>query len=76
MRWDIRFAIPKLWNLRNLLTSFIARLSGSVIDVDEQSLSYMTKIIDDYKYKISDLSYTEKKALQNSYNQNIGTPKN
>jgi len=29
-------------------------------------------MVDDYKYKTNDLGFAEKRALQNSYNKNIG----
>ena len=36
------------------------------------NLNFITKLIEDYKYKTNDLGFTEKKALKNSYNANIG----
>ncbi|CAI2359255.1 unnamed protein product [Moneuplotes crassus] len=48
-----------------------SRKNKDYADIDDNNLAYISKMIDDFKYKVDDLSYTEKKALQNSYNVNI-----
>ncbi len=56
----------------NFLQPFLIEKEKDLIDISSNSLPYISKLLDDFKYKTEDLSYTEKRALQNSYNLNIG----